>query len=39
MRAMKMCKMCLEKLAEEGSEYCKECQEIVDEEIHKEIKS
>lgn len=32
---MKMCVMCLERLAEEYSDYCKECQEIVDEEkIH-----
>lgn len=36
---MKMCAMCLEKLAESYSDYCKECQEIVDEEINKQIKS
>jgi hypothetical protein len=34
---MKMCVMCLEKLAENYSDYCKECQEIVDEKIHKEV--
>ena len=37
---MKMCVMCLgkENLAEENySDYCKECQEIVDEKIHKEV--
>lgn len=35
---MKMCIMCLEKLAEEYSDYCKDCEEIL-EEIHKELKS
>ncbi len=32
---MKMCKMCLERLAENGSEYCKECEEILKENIHR----
>lgn len=36
---MKMCTMCLERLAEDYSDYCKECQEILkdQEEIHKEV--
>jgi len=29
--------MCLERLAEEYSDYCKECEEILKEEIHKEV--
>ncbi len=38
---MKMCVMCLEKLAEKYSDCCKECQKMVKEqaEIHKKIKS
>ena len=28
--------MCLERLAEDYSDYCEECQEILKEEIHKE---
>lgn len=31
---MKMCIMCLERLAEDYSDYCKECEEILKEEIH-----
>ena len=34
---MKMCIMCLERLAEGYSDYCKECEEILEEEIHKEV--
>lgn len=34
---MKMCVMCLERLAEDYSECCEECEEILKEEIHKEI--
>lgn len=39
MKKIKMCKMCLEKPAMKNSDYCKECEEITKENIHKELKS